>query len=572
MITVFINKKIAYLDDDFSFRLVKRSPLFVYDRLPAELAMDINFPKNDYNEELFDYPGKLSYSRKQEEVYIDIRWSGRPIFEGYGMVVGYSERIVVNAADTRNSFAKNLKDKYISEYDYGHSRAWSHNIVPNPDAVQFPIINKGFFDNRGPSDPDNGEQTFLTKVFKEKSSNIVNYYSSGFKGSNGYIPYPECAFPLLKFIYRTILEKEGYYIKHNVLESEPYSRICIYNHNAIGYNNYLEMRESTKKPVIDGIKYSLDEAVYKNISGFFDIADCLPRKIKVSEFIFENNRYLNIFPFKNGYEVSIHSRKDILKSNSYDNWEEFLVQDINMSYKKRQGYKLSMHIDKDDEIINERYRDLAGYIKTEKDNKVDKAVFFDPKENVWKRYRKVLWDDEVHGETDRWFEDYFSIPFNPVTIGNIENTKNIKTKITTLSDDKRDRYPVTYEQGNWLGYADDEKKNGFKYLLYHGFVNNEPYGSSGSKDQYGQPIPGCNFSLNIEAEGGVYDTCWKEWIHYEINKEEFTAKFNLDINAICDFDILKKKRIDDGIFFINEITTPFKINEIGITEAKCFAL
>ena len=78
-----------------------------------------------------------------------------------------------------------------------------------------------------------------------------------------------------------------------------------------------------------------------------------------------------------------------------------------------------------------------------------------------------------------------------------------------------------------------------------------------------------NYSLAWNAEDGLVKTWWAEWLAYLDNTYKVTMQFTISTSEFMQMDMLKKIRVENQIYFIDEMEVDLG-NEMSIVTARCY--
>jgi hypothetical protein len=142
--------------------------------------------------------------------------------------------------------------------------------------------------------------------------------------------------------------------------------------------------------------------------------------------------------------------------------------------------------------------------------------------------------------------------------------------------------PYTKQPGNLL--PTDKNEEPHRYLFYRGmkacdvkiaegnetYIPGEyPFGSSHNYDYQGNKVG--NYSLAWNAEDGLYNKFWSNWLLFLKNTKPIKVKLNLSVDDIINLDLTGKIRLHNQLYFIDELE--FEVSDkIGNCIAKLYII
>jgi len=132
--------------------------------------------------------------------------------------------------------------------------------------------------------------------------------------------------------------------------------------------------------------------------------------------------------------------------------------------------------------------------------------------------------------------------------------------------------PATLQEGNMVEKVDVTEFSP-RLLFYRGMQkdsNNDDYpmGSSDVWDYDWNKISDANLSLRWDGDYGLYEKCWKGFLHWWINRK--LAKWKVKDPCVFDFD--KIYTIDRSRYILKKKSTVFSLHKIEPAVCEFFSI
>jgi hypothetical protein len=369
---------------------------------------------------------------------------------------------------------------------------------------------------------------------------------------------PLAPFPYLKNVMYMLHEESGIKIGDDQFFDEELSKIVFFNHEKVNNEDRLAS---------NGWRY-------REMCVFF-FNDIVPN-ISVSKLVNDFRYFFNTLVEYNsrGQYISIIPVKNILHNPEYIDWTSKAIRSYSVNNKPAVyeliyewvGEPLSQ------ELLPEIKEGQLGssvdfksaltspsngflIVKATKENKTYK---FNRVTNEWDLYSEDLYDyipDNKNSSFKTGATPLFTIEYPYEWISRPDTVPAIVKWLL----------PYTKQQGNM--FPIDEIPAPHRYMFYRMknapchvkiadgdevYVDGEyPLGTSHNYDLDGNKIG--NYSLAWLAEDGLLNTFWKDWLDYLRSSSPVKMKFSLSAEDILNLDILKKIKIDNTVYFIDEI-------------------
>jgi len=394
----------------------------------------------------------------------------------------------------------------------------------------------------------------------------------------------------LNYVVKTLFSDARFGIRNNFLTTDDnLKKLVVYNNYDItqiehlkteGTLIYLDYDDFNNDPLADYVE-QLDKIGYtvshikRHVNTFF-YKSLLP-KIKLKNFILGTGNNLNVFfHFLPGRRVvDIIDRESILTDPAID-VRKYLLGYWTINEEKDSTLKFTFDHDGNDLLFSERWEDISDFRENEKEGVElwdDLEAIEDPETdeirfvkeaNGYAQYK--LWllenEDEETGETIQekyvgW--KFLTMGFQPAFFNyGKEETEEIKTDFSTLSGED---YAEVRQKGNIRS----------ELFAFESFSPRLLFYNSGNTGSYETD----ELSLDWEKDTtGLLDARWKNWSRFWATRQpvETKAQFSLGMLDYAINNIYRKFRAEEGEFIVEELSTEFRTNDIGLTEIKGYKI
>ncbi len=400
--------------------------------------------------------------------------------------------------------------------------------------------------------------------FQFYASFINQYRSNQFNKSatGSFFNEPKCPFPYLVYVFRRILEEKGYILEGSFFEDSEILTLII-------YNNYLEDDGNLK------LSYNLQNHVPD--IGQADFLIRLRKKFNLGYFFDHDRKAMEVIPLK-----------ELLSNPNYDDWTRRVGPEEEVKQDKKSTYTLKMAYDATDATYPGRYKPLdplniVATVETFADLPVATQQMGDDNEARLVRSLNQYWFVFLQPPFAPFWK-YYSDNFYDLQVGDGEGRDiKIDAKISTLMQGSKTNQisgetqlvpEIRQECSTDFG----DKVNlpfGFSLLFYRGIHDSDigskdyPMGIGHNYDLQETRI--AEYSLKMDGADGIYETWWKSWLGFLINKKTVIRNNRLNITELKSYvnggvGWKKKIRIDDVEFIQKSINVTFTMT--GIQPAK----
>jgi len=633
MLAFYLNNKPFAVDSADSVRLSWRNPACNIKDFPGDIGLGIEIPVNDINRELLGNPERFErYAENniREFAGFEIRYGGVLLMQGTLIInsAGEDKYSAWLRSDIGN-IGKEHREKFIFESKsfLEQERTFENksNYDPLTDHYACPkIFNSQFFYDKGRKlkleryieNPQYADMNWwqdlwntvpayiteayetedLTESFRKTASWTVNY-----PNPDGTILMPEsyshidfvhknletCVVSpmlFLNYILKTVIKDSGFYLDKNFLREDPdLQKLILYNNFDITHMKHIPSYDIIEWNVkLDNDLYSRgsytipSENVYRGYDKTFLYKDLVP-EINLKDFFLSTQNLLNVcFFFRPGRKIiDIIDREGILTGTSVD-ISGYLTGSWEMGDKKDVTIKFSFSHDTNDEYFTDKWEDIDDRREDEK----EPVETWEDLENITEpemgeiRYLKtynqyvqynliqITDEDPVTGQPVEsshlgWERIALGFQNGYYNYGKDEE-EEISTKFSTLFGDQT---TLAYQRGNIRNkkYA---YENFTPRLLFYLGNNTAKFETD-------------TISLDWEKqETGLMYSRWKNWARFWANRQPVSCQAHFPLNMLIYVlnNLYRKFRTREGEFIIEEISTEFGINQIGLTKINGYKI
>lgn len=525
----------------------------------GSFSYPFTIPATPKNKRVLNVPGRIAKNKKtvkkvDSSIYLkNLLWNNGKLV----VTEANSDYIKVYFTVTEGYFYQVINDLFLNEIDLGGIRDINDyggntyddlfrnvytNNYPDADFAVFPIKNDHFYES-------------------ELKSTIANYHPfiNYFDVENNRMPINNNT--LIPFIYVNYLFK----------------RLTTHLDIALEYSDLLIDSELSQivlfsnNPMVD-YHFDLSGNLVFSRKEFFDLKNYLP-KVTFKNLIKHLENTFSSYFFYN-------SRNNILQVRLLKNILNQAPTTLNCPYKhigiepnEYNGYTVDWENENNDDFIEKYARSLTGLNfkgTIESKNLLPSLgnqlndLYFVNNPGLFYRWR----NSEYFNSTD-WY--IHSLPYTKIVSGNAK--KEIRPPGSFLNWVRIPpfkRYPESSMKGNTLILEDDEYEDySVRFLFNRGFINDEPYGTPGSTDQYGNDI--FNYSIQWHGSTGLYENFWKIPLQFysKTRKAEFIML--LQPASLKGIDFSRKYRFAESNWLLSKIkltASPGKISPSYVTAFK----
>ena len=392
----------------------------------------------------------------------------------------------------------------------------------------------------------------------------LNFYTPRIPGNPLYpgrfatAEQPLTPFAFLKYVLYTSHNENNIKIAVDEFFDEELSKIVLFNHERINNENRLSA---------NGWRY--------REMGVFFFNDIVP-DITISKLVNDFRYFFNTIIDYNskGDYLSIIPVKNLLNKPEYIDWTDKAVKGYSIPQKKL-IYELKYEWvgePLEQELLPEikagqlgesvDFKTALGTVvngfliaKATKENKTYK---YNTTTRAWDLFAEDLYNYEPADKTA-------TLTTGATPLFTIEHPWTWINRPNNVPSNVKWLLPYTKQQGNM--FATDEVAAPHRYLIYRSknapcsikvndgdevdVYGEYPFGSSHNYDFEGNKIG--NYSLAWLGEDGLVNTWWKDWLDYIKNVSPVKMPFTLTPKDISDLDLLKKIKVENTLYFIDEI-------------------
>lgn len=604
---VYKNKHIP-LEKSSSVRIISINPACFHDSIPGNKGLGIEIPVNSYSKTIFGRPERFEkYSFGSDRRYPDfeIRFSGALLERGTLLMTGANSDLYTGWLKSEiGVLGDEYREKFIDEMKWKQGTVFiNKNIYSYPtDEFTAPTIkNPAFWEEKGKQIPDkihyrdeDGEWQKreekigkLVKAHRDNFGFLINNKQDGLikTTGEGCVVSPML---FLNYVLKEMFRTNKWFIDRNDLHDNWAMRqLLIYNNFNITKPTF-SLEEKPFNWSWDEETQDFIETNWQTIAhtswdiDSFNYKDLIPR-VSLKDFLLGLQNFLNyVFVFKNNHKVDIIDRNAIPDSEiiDLDNW---FVSEWEINERENFKLKFISEYDKNDGIQGDNWHDLSDRIYDFKDpvQAYDellaienpqigdlRLVIEENKIYEWKWAVDTAITElryEFQEDVLKW--EFVSTGPQHFFYGDADSIEEIKTKFSTLLkffkvfEMDSLSIPIVEQRGN----IDIMRSlwNDFSLRL---LFNNTLTGAA--TDEY------AGYSLQWDGENGLFNKRWKKWSRFWKNRLPVEAKFNLSLNIIdyIRMNIHKRFRTRHGTFLIEEMSTNFELNKIGITTIKGYKI
>lgn len=425
---------------------------------------------------------------------------------------------------------------------YSYREFYAQAILnPNRDCICFPV-----------AAPD---------IFTEENLNYwgyLNFYNPRIPGKYQTTEQPFVPFPNLKYVLYKTHTESGITIGFDGFFDEELSQLYMFNQESI--NN-------AKRLPPKGWKY--------RDAGVFMYSDIVPN-LTISKLVNDFRYLFNTLIDYNSRtkSITIIPLQTLLEKREYTDYTNKLVRGFNLEYKLL-NYGLNytwVNEPLSTELLPEiasgtlaedvEFKSslpgspIAGYLIT-KATKENKYYRYNLTTHEWELYAEDLYpfvSNNQLSELKTGVSPLFTIEYPWTWI----------SRPDTVPFDVKWLLPYTKQPGNLL--PTDRNEEPHRYMFYRGmkacdvkveegdevYIPGEyPFGSSHNYDYQGNKVG--NYSLAWNAEDGLYNKFWRKWLEFLKNTKPVKVKLNLSLDDILNLDLTGKIRINNQLYFIDEL-------------------
>lgn len=600
MLEFTLNNRPFLLDNNSSVRVSWANTACFTDKIEGDIGRGIDVPVNDNNRALLGSPerfAKYNSAGSLKFTGFEARFSGVLLMSG--------TLVITNAtAETYNGWLQSnlgvmgeaLQNKKITEFawptaqDFVHQASWNDN---DNYGIQY-VYNPGFWDGKGKEEETeihyndvNGDPKTKTE---SKSVIMQNHYDNYYGAVNLYQPNlllsSGCVispFLHLRYALRESLRLNKWFINRNDMIGEDYDTSMFKNLRI--YNNF-----NIVTPQFTTVPFNISIWDYNANSYFaptandvmtfttwaisaFNYADLLP-KISFKEFLLGIQNTLNfIFRFRNDGRVDIIDRNAIISSAAID-LSSYRVGDWVMGEKQELTLKFMPEYDKEDANFDTNFEDLsnrASDFKASVATKTNLLALVSPdfgelrmvtaENKIYEyKWKVVSQDDALQGgmQYDVLGWEFVSVGPQPYRFGNGDTEEEIKSNIGPIQN-YESTIPGTYTPEVWQrGNLKTTRSlwTDFSFRLLNGNFTTYPE------------------SLWWEGPNGLFKTRWEAWARFWATRQTVEATFQFPVNMLeyLNNNISSKFRTAEGEFIIEEMSTEFSLDSIGVTRIKGYKI
>lgn len=575
MLRIIVNNKEIDLGKLKGITLKLNPGLFENDSFIGAFTVPFNIPDSDINNEIFEYPYKLSNANKDQRIYPAELWhSGIRIKEG--SIIGHrfaKKHISCKLYLDNGNLFKDFNEKLLNENDFGGEKPFvlkSEYDYLTDDFVIYQVMNKNFF-----------KDTVAYDELNNWGNNQNLYWNAYYNYWPTNTPMAITPFPLLWRMLPALFQNKGFSYTDNFFSQGNYRRINIFNTNNAVKNTFVE-NDPNKFP--------------DNVLSTYNIANHLP-EMPTSEFIRAIQSFFNIKFLVRDYQVKVIDRLELIKSTDYEDLTNFIVGDFiktatGVSY---DGVSFNVQRDSNDENVsgipdvselenivdkisrNQIYENPQPYLTAHSiysyqvvgysvfQNKADYQGNTDH-EWLWGPYPYEYWDSRggEYGKQQGYFRGKREYEINGA-ITPISMVEYAKASIQGTP-----RYPQVLQKGN-SSYSRKKTPFSLRLMMYQGLITFDDILNPGNQLQ--EPFADDHFYDNGDVIGmhstWSYKERWEEYIRWDkkAQKEDYQQNIQLSASQIKNFEFAQKKLISGNLFFIKNMDV--QLLRTSINPAKC---
>jgi hypothetical protein len=558
------------------------------------LAYDISFPDTPRNRQLFGFPARLGFVREKKRFDFRAVFSGRVLINGSIEVTQTSkDEYSAYATDAAGTLADIVKGKNIRDLDYGNDVAFTNKGEYTPgsdDYCLFPVLNVGFFENKGPSWDDNGTTKYYNWDAHITNGSKQNKYNSGNDNFDIYTwdiagggdQYENLhvitPFPFLQSVLKRMFRSLSRELMTGLLETDnDIKRMCFYSNFDIAKFNKITVTTTIIIPnPWGGVTQNSDtemtgDPYYDNFAWRKILPDMTVKDLLVSLQVL----LCGAFDFYSDNTVRFYGKKEVIDSNIFQDWTNKVISSIDVGEVEKKGVFIDWELDDNDVVVsamkfNDELKDRLNDIGEAVDLYSELEAISTPEvgeirfvknDDTWYEYRAEIMD--IDGDDQQVFGWYF---FGSAWFGKYHNPENSNEEFESLisSPYVQNGYCKVHQPGNRVDFEKAEYSP--RLMIYHGKVNGEPLGSSYNRDKNGNVISGRDLSLVWEDSTSLWEKRWKKWGEFLANAIPVSFETLLSPAELEKFDFFKKKRVKDGILLVEDFSVKIGLNDIAPAE------
>jgi len=533
--------------------------VFNFETLPGSYSIPFTLPASEINNVIFGFPFDSGDVIDVIKGNAYIKHSGVILSKGLLSLSRFDNKTInCNFSANNNSFNNQIKDKEMTDIDYGDDRDFVRIDFETieGDAGIPKLTNHVFFND------------FLSSSGTTPEETIQNYAAGIGDHTEPFIVTP---FPKLHIIIKYLFKYFGYLYNETFFEQEPFNKLLIYSNN-----NIVKVGEYP-----DGsTKYYEDTWNLKNH---------VPN-ISIKNFIISIQNFFNIFFRDNNGNIDIIDRTFILLSSDYID----ISNKIQSQYSKKinnlkNGFILNLEKDTNDELMNhiESITDLIvtwwfdetppptyynaidllnyDYVAYQKTETI--PLTGDPYEKPTVILRDIGHDNPL--STDYYPDIIWSNMAYTLINPLFDNNKgvNIPIYMTSVLEGyvSGTTCPTVYAFVKGNSFFELNQKTGFRLMLLDAI----DLCNVVSTGRYNPNISGYDFAISPVWS---YEQRWETFLNWyqDARKIEYIFDINFTIADLKNFDFTKKYKIGNHLYFIKSFTVSLTIT--GIKPAKCICI